>query len=82
VLFVDIGETSTNVSAAAFHKGQLKILATAHDRHLGGRNFDDVLVDHFAKEFQVFAFFILLDTELTVSIRPNTKSMYTPTRRP
>lgn len=52
VLFVDIGETSTNVSAVAFHKGQLKVLGTAHDSHLGGRNFDDVLVDHFAKEFQ------------------------------
>jgi len=52
VLFVDIGETSTNVSAASFHKGQLKMLGTAHDAHLGGRNFDDVLVEHFSKEFQ------------------------------
>lgn len=52
VLFVDVGDSSTNVSAAAFHKGQLKMLATAHDPHLGGRDFDEVLVAHFAKEFQ------------------------------
>lgn len=48
---MDIGETSTNVSAVAFHKGQLKVLGTAHDRHLGGRDFDEVLVEHFKKEF-------------------------------
>jgi heat shock protein 4 len=52
VLFLDIGESSTNVSAVAYHKGQLKVLATASDRHLGGRNFDDVLVQHFATEFK------------------------------
>lgn len=51
VLFVDVGETSTNISAVAFQKGQLKVLGTAHDSHLGGRNFDDVLVEHFSKEF-------------------------------
>lgn len=53
VLFVDVGDTATNVSAVAFHKGQLKVLATAHDTHLGGRDFDEALVKHFAKEFLV-----------------------------
>eukprot|EP00026_Physarum_polycephalum_P003020 Phypoly_transcript_03029.p1 GENE.Phypoly_transcript_03029~~Phypoly_transcript_03029.p1 ORF type:complete len:827 (+),score=228.19 Phypoly_transcript_03029:96-2576(+) len=66
VLFVDIGETSTNISAVAFHKGQLKVLATAHDRHLGGRNFDDVLVEHFAKEFQ---------TKYKMDVKSNVKAM-------
>jgi heat shock protein 4 len=52
VLFVDVGDTSTNVCAVAFHKGQLKMLGTAHDTHLGGRDFDEVLVKYFAKEIQ------------------------------
>ena len=36
----------------AFKKGQLRVLSHAWDRNLGGRNFDDVLFDYFAKEFQ------------------------------
>lgn len=36
----------------AFKKGQLRVLSHAWDRNLGGRNFDDVLFEHFAKEFQ------------------------------
>jgi heat shock 70kDa protein 4 len=35
----------------AFKKGQLQVLAHGWDRNLGGRNFDDVLYDHFVKEF-------------------------------
>ena len=39
------------VSIVAFKKGQLQVLAHGWDRNLGGRNFDDVLYDHFVKEF-------------------------------
>ncbi len=35
----------------AFKKGQLQVLAHAWDRNLGGRNFDEVLFEHFVKEF-------------------------------
>jgi len=52
VMFVDIGESNTTVSIVEFLKGKLKVLAVAFDRTLGGRCFDQVLVDHFAKEFQ------------------------------
>jgi len=52
VLFIDVGDSATSVSAAAFQKGQLKMLGSAYDTHLGGRDFDEVLARHFAKEFQ------------------------------
>ncbi|KAK9833522.1 hypothetical protein WJX81_001116 [Elliptochloris bilobata] len=52
VVFVDIGEDALQVSIVAFKKGQLRVLAHAWDRNLGGRNFDAVLFDYFAAEFQ------------------------------
>ncbi|KAG5537664.1 hypothetical protein RHGRI_024944 [Rhododendron griersonianum] len=52
VAFVDIGHASMQVCIAGFKKGQLKILAHAFDRSLGGRDFDEVLFQHFAIEFK------------------------------
>ena len=52
VAFVDIGHSSMQVCVAAFKKGQLKILAHAFDRNLGGRDFDEVLFQHFAAKFK------------------------------
>ncbi|XP_028994579.1 heat shock 70 kDa protein 4L [Betta splendens] len=52
VVFVDMGHSSFQVSITAFHKGKLKVLATAFDPHLGGRNFDEAVVDFFCKEFK------------------------------
>ncbi|KAF2076744.1 hypothetical protein CYY_001933 [Polysphondylium violaceum] len=52
VLFVDVGDASTSVSAVQFKKGQLKTLATSSDENVGSRLFEDSLVKHFAKEFQ------------------------------
>ncbi len=40
------------VSIVAFKKGQLRVLAHAWDRNLGGRDLDNVLFEHFAQEFQ------------------------------
>ena len=51
VAFVDAGASSFQVSIVAYKKGQLKVLAHTWDSDLGGRNFDDVLFDHWAKEF-------------------------------
>lgn len=31
----------------------VQVLATAADPNLGGRNFDEVLVDHFVEDFKV-----------------------------
>jgi heat shock protein 4 len=53
VAFVDIGHASMQVCIAAFKKGQLKILAHSFDRSLGGRDFDEVLFQHFAAKFKV-----------------------------
>ncbi|PSR96115.1 Heat shock 70 protein [Actinidia chinensis var. chinensis] len=52
VAFVDIGHASMQVCIAAFKKGQLKILSHSFDRSLGGRDFDEVLFQHFAQKFK------------------------------
>lgn len=39
------------VSIVAFKKGQLRVLSHAWDRNLGGRDFDEVLFNHFCSEF-------------------------------
>ncbi|KAM9729665.1 heat shock 70 kDa protein 4a isoform 2-T2 [Menidia menidia] len=51
VVFVDLGHSGYQVSVCAFNKGKLKILATAFDSDLGGKGFDDILVNHFCEEF-------------------------------
>lgn len=51
VIFIDCGHASLQVSACAFTKGKLKMIASAWDQ-IGGRDFDFVLADHFAREFQ------------------------------
>ncbi|XP_007258636.3 heat shock 70 kDa protein 4b [Astyanax mexicanus] len=51
VAFVDLGHSGYQVSVCAFNKGKLKVLATAFDSHLGGKDFDEVLVNHFCEEF-------------------------------
>ncbi|KAH9331100.1 hypothetical protein KI387_003208 [Taxus chinensis] len=52
VVFVDIGHASMQVCVAAFKKGELKVLAHAFDRSLGGRDFDEALFRHFAAIFK------------------------------
>lgn len=51
VVFVDMGHSAYQVSVCAFNRGKLKVLATAFDSTLGGRKFDEVLVNHFCEEF-------------------------------
>ncbi|KAI0305485.1 heat shock protein 70 family [Multifurca ochricompacta] len=52
VVFVDIGHSSMSVAVVAFSKGQLTVKSTAYDTHLGGRDIDYALVQHFAEEFK------------------------------
>lgn len=52
VIFVDCGHSSLQVSAVAFNKGKLRMIATTADPNLGGRDFDHMLADHFCREFQ------------------------------
>ncbi|TMS17687.1 Heat shock 70 kDa protein 4 [Larimichthys crocea] len=51
VVFVDLGHSGFQTSVCAFNKGKLKILSTACDPELGGKDFDEVLVKHFCEEF-------------------------------
>lgn len=51
VCFVDIGHSNYSVAIVSFSKGQLVVKSTAYDRNFGGRDFDWLLVQHFAKEF-------------------------------
>ncbi|KAG8578790.1 hypothetical protein GDO81_010619 [Engystomops pustulosus] len=51
VVFVDMGHSAYQVSVCAFNKGKLKVLATAFDPFVGGRKFDEVLVNYFCEEF-------------------------------
>ncbi|XP_051536543.1 heat shock 70 kDa protein 4-like isoform X4 [Myxocyprinus asiaticus] len=51
VVFVDVGHASYQVSACAFNKGKLKVLGSAFDHELGGKDFDEVLVSYFCEEF-------------------------------
>ncbi|XP_042694844.1 heat shock protein 105 kDa isoform X3 [Centrocercus urophasianus] len=52
VIFVDMGHSAFQVSACAFNKSKLKVLGTAFDPFLGGRNFDGKLVDYFCAEIK------------------------------
>uniref|UniRef100_A0A8D2CUW4 Heat shock 70 kDa protein 4L n=1 Tax=Sciurus vulgaris TaxID=55149 RepID=A0A8D2CUW4_SCIVU len=52
VVFIDMGHSAYQVSVCAFNKGKLKVLATTFDPYLGGRNFDEALVDYFCDEFK------------------------------
>ncbi|XP_008924395.2 heat shock protein 105 kDa isoform X2 [Manacus vitellinus] len=52
VVFVDMGHSAFQVSACAFNKSKLKVLGTAFDPFLGGRNFDEKLVDYFCAEIK------------------------------
>ncbi|XP_011256245.1 heat shock 70 kDa protein 4L isoform X2 [Camponotus floridanus] len=52
VVFLDCGNASLQVSVCAFHKGKLKMLASAADSQWGGRNIDVMLAEHFCREFK------------------------------
>ncbi|KAI5073778.1 hypothetical protein GOP47_0011791 [Adiantum capillus-veneris] len=52
VVFVDVGHASMQVCVVAFKKGQLKVLAHAFDRSLGGRDFDEILFEYFCGKFK------------------------------
>ncbi|KAI8804205.1 heat shock protein 70 family [Cladochytrium replicatum] len=51
IVFVDLGHSSYQVAVVSFVKGKLTVKGTAYDRNLGGRDFDEILVQHYVKEF-------------------------------
>merc|ERR1719408_1074787 len=67
VVFVDCGAMDTTVAVVSFVKGKLTVLATACDRHLGGRDFDMILANHFAAEWK---------EKHKIDAKTNKKAMY------
>ena len=51
VCFVDVGESAYSVTIVAFKKGQLEVKGVGYDANFGGRNFDEILAEHFCDEF-------------------------------
>ncbi|OXB37682.1 hsp71-like protein [Cryptococcus neoformans] len=51
VVVLDMGETSLAVSVIQVAEGEYTVLAKAREDKLGGREFDNLLLKHFAKEF-------------------------------
>ncbi|KAK6992559.1 Serine/threonine-protein phosphatase 2A 56 kDa regulatory subunit [Favolaschia claudopus] len=52
VLIFDLGGGTFDVSLLTVEEGIFKVKATAGDTHLGGEDFDNRLVNHFAQEFR------------------------------
>merc|ERR1719192_298401 len=52
VLIFDLGGGTFDVSLLTIDEGVFEVKATAGDTHLGGEDFDNILVDHFVKEFK------------------------------
>ncbi|XP_059622200.1 heat shock 70 kDa protein 4 isoform X2 [Phlebotomus argentipes] len=50
VAFVDCGHASLQVSICAFNKGKLRMVTSACEQ-IGGRDFDEILANHFSEEF-------------------------------
>ncbi|XP_036169392.1 heat shock 70 kDa protein 4L isoform X2 [Myotis myotis] len=66
VVFIDMGHSAYQVSLCAFNKGKLKVLATTFDPYLGGRNFDEALVDYFCDEFK---------TKYKINVKENARAL-------
>ena len=67
VCFVDVGESAYSVTIVAYKKGQLEVKGVSVDANFGGRNFDQILAEHFCDEFM---------TKRSLDIRSNKKAMY------
>ena len=52
VLIFDCGGGTMDITLVSIEDGVFEVKATAGDTHLGGEDFDTLLVEHFAKEFQ------------------------------
>ncbi|CDW59396.1 heat shock 70 kDa protein 4 [Trichuris trichiura] len=65
VIFIDVGHSTTQISACAYNKGKLKMLGVVWDMDLGGRDFDMSLCNVFANEFA---------TKYKINVRANPKA--------
>ncbi|KAL5043526.1 hypothetical protein BDW71DRAFT_187875 [Aspergillus fruticulosus] len=51
IVVADLGGTRSDAAVISCRGGMYTILATAHDYELGGSTLDQIIIDHFAKEF-------------------------------
>ena len=51
VIFVDFGHSAMQVSAVAFNKGTIKVLAVTSDPFIGGNLIDKIMTNHIAEIF-------------------------------
>jgi len=51
VVVADLGGTRSDVAVISIRGGMYSVLATVHDYTLGGAKLDELLMEHFAKEF-------------------------------
>lgn len=51
VVVADLGGTRSDIAVIASRGGMYSIIATAHDYEYAGTQLDQVLIDHFAREF-------------------------------
>lgn len=66
VMFVDLGYSCYSVSIVDFIQEKLIVRATVCDHTMGGRQFDDVIVEHLAEVFE---------TKYKINVRNNAKAM-------
>lgn len=52
VVFLDYGQSAFSVTVASYVTGKLTVSAAAHDRKLGGRDFDELIAKKIAAAFQ------------------------------
>lgn len=52
ILIYDLGGGTFDVSLLAIDNGIFEVKATAGDTHLGGEDFDNIMVNHFSSEFK------------------------------
>lgn len=66
VLFIDMGHSNTTVALAELTHDTLKMVASEVDSHLGGRDFDQLLVTHYTQ---------LIKTKYSMDVSVDPKAM-------
>lgn len=65
VLFVDVGVASTCASVVRLVEGEVRVISTACDPHLGGRDFDALIFEHVCDQIK---------TQYKLDVRANRKA--------
>ncbi|XP_010493114.1 PREDICTED: heat shock 70 kDa protein 16 [Camelina sativa] len=76
IVFIDIGHCDTQVCVASFESGSMRVRSHAFDRNLGGRDFDEVLFNHFAVEFkEKYSIDVYTNTKACVRLRASCEKL-------